>query len=406
MLSMAAASASAPRRTGGALLVIAASVAALLSGAPAAAADDLPSWSDVQDARADEAQTRALVTRIESALAAAQSRSLETSQAALTAASAATAARADADAATARADEIEAASAAATQSLDAARGGLGGFASRLYRAQTDGPLVARLLTATDPDSLLERLGLLEKLSGTWTTIARGAERTALTAQSLSARAAEAETARVAAADAAARTAAEAQSAADADARRVADAQAQADTLYAQLATLKNTSADIERRYRLGQQVAAQPAANAPGAAGSGGVGSGGSGSGSGSGSGGSGSGSSGEPGSMPTYGVSVDPAGAKAYARGAIGRFGWAGDQFSCLELLWNRESGWRANALNPSSGAYGIPQALPASKMAAAGADWRTNGNTQVDWGLSYIRSRYGSPCGAWDHSQRTGWY
>ncbi|KJL44942.1 hypothetical protein RR49_00093 [Microbacterium ginsengisoli] len=73
---------------------------------------------------------------------------------------------------------------------------------------------------------------------------------------------------------------------------------------------------------------------------------------------------------------------------------------------LWNRESGWRANALNPSSGAYGIPQALPGSKMATAGADWRTNGNTQINWGLAYISARYGSPCGAWAHSQATGWY
>ena len=72
---------------------------------------------------------------------------------------------------------------------------------------------------------------------------------------------------------------------------------------------------------------------------------------------------------------------------------------------LWNRESGWRTTAQN-SSGAYGIPQALPGSKMASAGADWRTNAATQIKWGLGYISGRYGTPCGAWGHSQSTGWY
>lgn len=102
----------------------------------------------------------------------------------------------------------------------------------------------------------------------------------------------------------------------------------------------------------------------------------------------------------------MTPAQAQQAARGALGRYGWGGDQSACLQSLWNRESGWRWNAQNPSSGAYGIPQALPASQMATAGADWRTNAVTQIAWGLSYIQSRYGSPCGAWDHSQRTGWY
>ena len=70
------------------------------------------------------------------------------------------------------------------------------------------------------------------------------------------------------------------------------------------------------------------------------------------------------------------------------------------------QESSWRADALNPDSGAYGIPQALPATKLASAGPDWRTNGNTQIDWGLSYIQDRYGSPCGAWSHEVAHNWY
>ncbi len=85
---------------------------------------------------------------------------------------------------------------------------------------------------------------------------------------------------------------------------------------------------------------------------------------------------------------------------------GWGSSQFSCLVSLWNRESMWNYRATNPSSGAYGIAQALPGSKMASAGADWRTNPVTQIRWGLDYIADRYGTPCGAWGHSQATGWY
>ncbi|HVK27285.1 MAG TPA: lytic transglycosylase domain-containing protein [Nocardioides sp.] len=93
-------------------------------------------------------------------------------------------------------------------------------------------------------------------------------------------------------------------------------------------------------------------------------------------------------------------------ARALLSEFGFSSDQFSCLDSLWTRESGWRVNADNPSSSAYGIPQALPGSKMSSAGADWATNPATQIRWGLGYIQSRYGSPCGAWGHSESHGWY
>ncbi|MEJ7727339.1 MAG: transglycosylase SLT domain-containing protein [Actinomycetes bacterium] len=85
---------------------------------------------------------------------------------------------------------------------------------------------------------------------------------------------------------------------------------------------------------------------------------------------------------------------------------GFSGDQWSCLDSLWQRESNWNPNAENPSSGAYGIPQSLPGSKMATVAADWRTNPATQITWGLNYITDRYGTPCGAWGHSQSVGWY
>jgi len=79
--------------------------------------------------------------------------------------------------------------------------------------------------------------------------------------------------------------------------------------------------------------------------------------------------------------------------------------QWTCLLDLWNRESGWIYDAEN-ASGAYGIPQALPGSKMASAGADWATNPATQITWGLTYISQVYGTPCGAWDHELADGWY
>lgn len=81
--------------------------------------------------------------------------------------------------------------------------------------------------------------------------------------------------------------------------------------------------------------------------------------------------------------------------------------QRHCLDLLWTRESGWQARVWNSAgSGAYGIPQALPASKMAAAGPDWRTNPATQIRWGLGYIKGRYTTPCSAWAHETSNGWY
>lgn len=101
-----------------------------------------------------------------------------------------------------------------------------------------------------------------------------------------------------------------------------------------------------------------------------------------------------------------DPAGAQAYASTRLAGHGWGQDQFQCLVQLWERESNWRTNATNPYSGAYGIAQALPPGKYAATGSDWLTNYRTQVDWGLGYIQDRYGSPCGAWGHSESVGWY
>jgi peptidoglycan DL-endopeptidase CwlO len=89
-----------------------------------------------------------------------------------------------------------------------------------------------------------------------------------------------------------------------------------------------------------------------------------------------------------------------------LATFHWAHRQFRYLELLWNRESGWNRFACNPYSGAYGIPQALPASKMASAGPDYRSNARTQILWGMGYIRGTYVTPYRAWLHEMHYGWY
>ena len=108
---------------------------------------------------------------------------------------------------------------------------------------------------------------------------------------------------------------------------------------------------------------------------------------------------------IPVTVIHVDPGTAQAIAQQMLAARGWGADQFSCLLTLWGHESGWRVNASNPD-GAYGIPQALPGSKMSAYGADWQTDPTTQIAWGLAYISGRYGTPCGAWSSWQANGWY
>ncbi len=109
--------------------------------------------------------------------------------------------------------------------------------------------------------------------------------------------------------------------------------------------------------------------------------------------------------SAPVVEPPPNPASAQGIAYHMLASFGFSTSQWSCLDSLWSQESGWRYNAENPS-GAYGIPQALPGSKMATAGADWLTNPATQIKWGLGYIKSDYGTPCNAWAHEQTYGYY
>ena len=110
--------------------------------------------------------------------------------------------------------------------------------------------------------------------------------------------------------------------------------------------------------------------------------------------------------STPSAAASAASGSPQQIAQAMLASFGWSSSQFSCLDPLWAHESGWSVTAYNSGSGAYGIPQALPGSRMASAGPNWQTNAATQIRWGLEYIKGTYGSPCGAWGHEQSTGWY
>ena len=123
--------------------------------------------------------------------------------------------------------------------------------------------------------------------------------------------------------------------------------------------------------------------------------------------GGSGSAGTGNSGIVYVTSRPPDPGSAQSIAYNLLAGFGFSPTTFfGCLKEMWDRESGWRYDAENPASGAYGIPQALPGSKMASAGADWQTNPATQIKWGLGYIKAIYGDPCKAWAFWQVNHYY
>jgi hypothetical protein len=384
------------RWTGVAGAAFALAVAIAVPVAPVAAAE-YPSWDEVEAAKADVASREAETTRITTFVDQLEAESGRLGDAAVEAAAVsmdAEAARAAAEARAGlfRAEADTAIAEAAASAVQLAR--VGAVLARSGGAD----VTLRLLFGDDVDSdLLVGLSRAAQLTNVYGGVAERARAAQSDAEALSGQAdlAESERTRLAAeAVAAADAAREAHEAAEA---RVAEQQAVLDTLYAQLATLRDRTVELERQYRIGEQVARDQAAReaaaraAAAAAAAGGT---------------SGGGAGGGDNGPPPAGVVVDRAAAKAYAASVLPAFGWGSDQFRCLDLLWTRESGWRANAYNASSGAYGIPQSLPGSKMASAGADWRTNAATQIDWGLSYISSRYGLPCEAWAHSEAYNWY
>ncbi|WP_439690476.1 coiled-coil domain-containing protein [Curtobacterium sp. SP.BCp] len=391
-------------------------VAPLVTAAPASATT-YPTWQDVQRAKGNEQAKKAEVDRVQTALEQVQADAAAKSAAAITASEAADRADADLATATQTATSLQAQADSASATAERAQQRAGQLAANLYRDGATDQMSTRIVTTKDPGQLLYQLGALDQLSSTWAGVMDDASVAAGTASSLHEQAKRAEDERADLAAAAEAKAADAKSAQEAADEAVDDTQQHSDELYAQLASLQDTTASEERGYQLGLQVAAQKAEQQrrreeaaerqreqQAAAANTGPGTSGSSSSSSSGSTSGGSGTN----YPSTGGVVVDPAGAQAYARSAIGAYGWGSDQMGCLVSLWTQESGWRANALNVSSGAYGIPQALPADKMAVAGADWRTNAATQINWGLAYIHDAYGSPCGAWNHEMSVNphWY
>ncbi|PZF64051.1 hypothetical protein DEJ33_13155 [Curtobacterium sp. MCPF17_047] len=383
-------------------VLVGALVVPVVASAPASATD-YPTWQDVQRAEGNEQAKQAEVTKVRAALESVQAEAAAKSQVALDRSAEATQAEADLAEATRTATSLQAHAHQAAATAERAQTRAGRLAADLYRDGSTDQMTTRIATAGNPDALLYQLGALDQLSTTWAGVLDDAAVSAKTASSLHDQAARAEDERASlAADAEvkAATAKAAQQRADA---AVASTESHSDELYAQLATLRDSTAETQRRYEVGQAVAAQAAAQAAAARAAARAAA--AAAAAPTSTGGSASAGNAYP---STEGVTVDPAGAQAYARSVLGSYGWGDDQFGCLVSLWTQESGWRANALNSSSGAYGIPQALPASKLAAAGADWRTNAQTQVNWGLAYIKSSYGTPCGAWGHEMSVDphWY
>ncbi|WP_043993492.1 aggregation-promoting factor C-terminal-like domain-containing protein [Leifsonia xyli] len=374
------------RRYGVSKTVVAALVGALIltAGVAPAAADDYPSWDDVQAAKANASSAQAEADKISGLLAQLQSTANAAGDLAIKRAGEYGTAETNLQAATAKSDDLAQQSAAAAAKADRLKAQSGKLAAQLTRSGTSDVSLRVFLSANDrspaDSSLLYQLGAMSRLADQASSLFAQATAQKNVADALSAQAAAAQRIRdrlAQDAETALQAAQAAKAAADA---ALSEQQTRANTLYAQLASLKNTEASVERSYAEG--VAARAAAAA--AANSGG----------------------GADGFAPPPGVVVDPAGAQAYAQSRLPAYGWGGTQMACLIKLWNQESGWRADAYNTSSGAYGIPQSLPASKMATAGSDWMTNGNTQIDWGLGYISGRYGSPCGAWSHEIAYNWY
>lgn len=372
------------RGLGSAALAAALSVVLCVTLVTPAAAVDYPSWDDVEAARGSEAATASTVAQIETLLDGLQAEAARLGDAAVAASAQADAARGALEQAEQTASSLaDRASAAADRSRESSEQA-GQIAAALYRAGgTD--LTGTLLLISDRDSseLLYRLGALGKVGGQVELALQQAQTDLNLATSLSdqAEVARAERDRLSAdAEAALATAKAAEDAANA---AVATQQASLTLLYEQLASLKNTSVYLEQQYRIGQETS-----NAGGSSGGGG----------GSGSGGGGF-------SVPGNEVN-NVAAAQHFAMVQLASMGFGSSDGFCLIWLWNRESGWRTNAYNASSGAYGIPQSLPGSKMANYAADWRTNYETQIMWGLIYITGRYGSPCAAWAHSESVGWY
>lgn len=396
-------------------------VASLLQAGPASADDDAPpsgypSWAEVQQAQGNEAAASAEVDRINQLLASLQQKSGELGAAAIKAGTEYAKAHDALQRQQAVTQKLAEASQQAKAKADSLKKATSSLVVKAYESGGFDPgpwSVANAAIAPDniqSYALLNRvLDRTSKLHDDALSASRASA--AATAQEQAARDVLAQLDSDAAAKAQA-----AESARRAAEDSVAATDGQRKTMVAQLASLTSTSAAVAQKYQEGQvalaayqaaqeakREAAQRQAEAAAAAAAAQqaqqaqqnqqaapppVSSGGGGFGGGGGS------------------VVDDPAGARQYASSRLGAFGWGQDQMQCLSLLWTQESSWMTDATNPSSGAYGVAQALPPDKYYSAGSDWLSNYRTQIDWGLGYIRDRYGSPCNAWQHEMGFNWY
>ncbi|SFR77432.1 hypothetical protein SAMN05428970_2229 [Agromyces sp. CF514] len=371
------------------LAVVSVVVAAVLVPVGGASAEDYPTWDEVEAAKAEVGASEAETKRITAFVDELEAEAGRLGDAAVAAAAAsALAEQARADAA-ARASALATQAEAAEADAEAASTALGRTGAVLARSGGADVGLKLLLDGDETGRLLMGLSRAAQLASVIGGVAARAEAAQATAASVRDQADRAETERTRLAAEAVVAATAAEAAHEAAQARVAEQRSALETLYAQLASLRDRSVEVERQFRIGEQEARERAAREAAAAAAAEA---------------AGESSGFTP--APPPGVEVDTAGAQAYAAAAVSRYGWDSGQYQCLYLLWMRESSWRADAYNASSGAYGIPQSLPGSKMAVAGADWRTNAATQIEWGLSYIASRYGSPCAAWAHSEAVNWY
>ncbi|MGY4544260.1 chemotaxis protein histidine kinase CheA [Arthrobacter sp. UYNi723] len=403
---------------------------------PSHAADDAPpggypSWQDVQNAKKSEAGKAAEVTRINGLLGGLQTEAEALGNAAVTSAAEYAKAEAALQAATSTVDALTAQTARAAAELGQYKKEIGALAAQSYKTGGTNMGFFVALDAVQNNSI-QGLNIVQIVSDKTAALVNKSAAAERISRALAdqEQAARAERERL---SGEARTKLDAaQSAQQAMSRQIAEQQEHGQELTAQLASLKGTTAAVEGEFRQGQVAlaayetaqaakraaaqeqarqqaeaaakaaalaAAQKPAPAPPAV-------------------------PGVPAPAPVPsptpvpppvvvvapsvpgGAVNDPAGAKNYAAGQLGAYGWGQDQFPCLASLWTKESNWLTTATNPYSGAYGIAQSLPASKYASAGSDWLTSYRTQVNWGLSYIADRYGSPCGAWNHSVANNWY
>ncbi|MGO4186627.1 coiled-coil domain-containing protein [Pseudarthrobacter sp. TAF60_1] len=419
--------------------VVVLATAASFAMLPAHAADEAPpggypSWQDVEKARQSEAGTAAEVTRIGDLLGGLQTQAEALGNAAVTAAAEYAVAQTDLQSASSRVDALAAQVARAQEESGRHKRDIGALAAQSYKTGGTNMGFFVALDAIQSNSI-HGLDIVRIVSDkTALLVHKSAESERISAAlAEQERAAKAERERLA--GVAEAKLSSAQAAQQAVSEQVAEQQRHSQELTAQLASLKGTTAAVEGEFRQGQaalaayevsqaakraaaeeqarrqaeaaaRAAAQtpanpaprnpapqnPAPQNPAPA---------------------------PPAESPTPtpppvvvvpsvpgGAVNDPAGARNYAAGRLSAYGWGQDQFPCLAQLWMKESNWLTTATNPYSGAYGIAQALPASKYASAGSDWLTSYRTQVDWGLAYIANRYGSPCDAWNHSVIENWY